>query len=161
MPMKYSIKGFRLVLSAIIILATFLVYIPAMRGDFIWNDDTFLTNNPLIHAPYGLYYFWFSTKPPDYFPLVSTSLWLEWRLWGMNATGYHITNVLLHAISSILVWLVLTRLKIQGAWLAGLIFAIHPVNVVSVAWIIERKNTLPMVFYLLTILVYLKFEEIG
>src|SRR3989338_9517524 len=140
MPMKYSIKGFRLVLSAIIILATFLVYIPAMRGGFIWDDDAFLTNNPLIKASDGLYYFWFSTKPPDYFPLVSTSLWIEWRLWGMNATGYHITNVLLHAISSILVWLVLTRLKIPGAWLAGLIFAIHPVNVESVAWIIRSEE---------------------
>jgi hypothetical protein len=71
----------------VIVLMTLLVYIPAMRAGFIWDDDLFLTENPLIKADDGLYHYWFSTKAPDYFPLVSTSLWLEWRLFGMNATG--------------------------------------------------------------------------
>ncbi len=147
--------------ACVIILITFIVYIPAMRGGFVWDDDSFLTNNPLIKADDGLYRFWFTTEAPDYFPLTSSTLWLEWRIWGMNAFGYHVVNILLHILSSLLIWLILKRLKIPGAWLAALIFAIHPVNVESVAWITQRKSTLPMAFYLLSIFLYLKFEETG
>jgi len=149
-------------LLLLIVAATLIVYMPAMRSGFIWDDDRFLTDNPLIKAPQGLRLFWFSTYPLDYFPLTSTTLWIEWRLWHMNAAGYHVVNVLLHAASAVLVWRVLARLIPRsgtGAWLAGLIFAVHPVCVESVAWITERKNTLPLPLFLASLLVYLRFDE--
>jgi len=153
-------KTSRFIPSAVLILlVAVLTYLPVYHADFIWDDDDFLTDNPLIHAPDGLHRFWCTTQAPDYFPLVSSQLWFEWRFFGPHAAGFHIVNVLLHAISAILLWQVLLALKIPGAFWAGLIFAVHPVNVESVAWITERKNTLPMVFYLLTILLFLQFHK--
>src|SRR6266581_5238997 len=144
-----------------ILLLTLLVYWPALQGGFVWDDDSMLTDNAAIKSPHGLYYIWRSTALPDYFPLTSTTLWAEWRLWGMHAWGYHLTNVLLHAFSAMVIWRVLHRLGIMGAWVIAVIFAAHPVNVESVAWITERKNTLAMLFYALAWYAFLRSQETG
>lgn len=149
----------RIIGIAIIVFVTALIYLPALTGDWIWDDGGFVSENPIIKASNGLKRFWASTEPPDYFPLTSTTLWAEWRLWGMKTTGYHVTNLLLHIISALLIWLILLRLKVPLAWLCAFIFAVHPVNLEAVAWITQRKTVLPMVFYLLSILLYLKYEK--
>jgi len=145
--------------GALLILLTMLVYLPTMRGGFIWDDDKLIVRNRTVKASDGLYQFWFKAAEQDYRPVAWSFWWIEWRLWGAKATGYHVVNVLLHGIDAVLVWLVLRRLKIPGAWLASLVFAIHPVNVATVAWISEQKNTLSMFFFALAILLYLKFDE--
>ena len=145
--------------AGLLLLATFVTYVPALRDGFVWDDDRLITDNPMIQAHDGLYRSWFTTEALDYYPLTSSFWWLQWRLWGKNPGGWHAVNVLLHAANVVLVWTVLRRLRIPGAWLAALLFAVHPVNVATVAQINEQKNTLSMLLYAVAILLYLRFDE--
>jgi len=145
---------FGLFLAAI----TLIAYGPAWHAGFIWDDDAYLTQNPLLTAPDGLRRIWFSLDlPSQYFPLTYTTFYVERALWGFNPAGYHLVNLLLHAANALLVWRVLARLRAPGAWLAAAIFALHPVQVESAAWITERKNVLMGFFFLLTLLAWIKF----
>ena len=127
-----------------LVAAVFGVYIPALSAGFIWDDGLLLTENPLMGTPGGLREIWLGFSMPDYLPLTMTAFWLQWRLWGLDPVGYHAVNILLHTANAILFWRLLTRLKVPGAWVAALIFALHPMNVASVAWITELKNTLSL-----------------
>jgi tetratricopeptide (TPR) repeat protein len=134
-------------------------YAPLRHAGFLWDDDTFLTENPLIRAADGLRRFWFTGEPVDYWPVTSSTLWLEWRAWGLDPLGYHVTNVLLNALEVLLIWRILERLRVPGAFLAAAAFAVHPVNVATVAWITQRKNLMAMLFYLISILLFVKAED--
>ena len=148
--------------GGLIVLLVFLAYLPALRGGFIWDDDEYVTNNPLLSAPDGLRRIWFSTdSPSQYFPLTYTVFRLERSLWGLNPAGYHGINILLHAINALLVWRLLKRLSVPGAWLAGALFALHPVQVESVAWITELKSVLSLFFILLTLFCWIEFVGEG
>ena len=146
-------------LIAAIIIAVALVYLPALRGNFVWDDFLLITGNPLLQNASGLLEIWSGGRTADYFPLTNTVFWIEHHLFGRNATGYHAVNILLQTANALLVWRLLEQLNIRGAWLAGLIFGIHPVHVASVAWISELKNLLSMFFALLSILFFLELGE--
>ncbi len=118
MPLLATNENRPLAKTLLVIVLTFAAYVPAMGADFIWNDDIFLTQNPRIQAGNGLYRMWCTTEAPDYWPMTSTTLWIEWRMWGESATGYHVVNVILHIAASLLVWRVLLTLRIPGAWVA-------------------------------------------
>jgi protein O-mannosyl-transferase len=137
----------------------FLTYWPALHGCFILDDDLLLTDNALVKAPDGLTRIWFTREAVDYWPVTNSSFWIQWRLWGMNPTGYHVTNLLLHIIDCLLIWLLLKRLSIPGSFFAAILFAVHPVNVESVAWIAQHKNLLSLFFFLLSLLWYLKSQS--
>ena len=160
---------------AAIVLATLIAYLPAIRGGFIWVDDSYVHKNPVLESPSGLVKIWalrvvskadgkryISGYTEQYYPMIFTSFWLESRVWGnQNPTGFHVVNVLLHIANALLVWVICRRLGFGWAYLAAVIYALHPVAVESVAWITERKNTLSGLFYLLSVLWYLRFDKTG
>ncbi len=156
-----------------IVLATFIAYLPAIGGGFIWDDDDYVSENLLLQNFSGLADIWLlrpmttrdgqrylNSNTPQYYPLVFSTFWLESRLWDQNnPTGFHIVNILLHIANALLVWLICRRLGFAWAFFAGAVFALHPVGVESVAWITERKNVLSGLFYMLALLSYLRFDK--
>ena len=150
-----------LTLAKLLVGLTFIAYLPALGGGFVFDDGPLIVMNRLVRAHDGLYRFWFTTEASDYYPLTGSFWWFQWRIFGYHAGGYHAVNILLHAVNAILVWVILRRLKVPGAWLAAVVFAVHPVNVATVAWISEQKNTLSMLFSAVATLLYLRFYEDG
>lgn len=153
------------------------VYAPALHGGFVWDDvDIYIIDNPLLRVPEGLPRFWmpsrYSDAAPmpgtaptlpagtaDYHPLAYTTFWIEWQLWKDNPTGYHAVNLVLHAATSLIIWGVLRRLGLRGAWIAAAIFALHPVNVEAVAWIAQRKSLLGTMFGFAAFWCYATFDD--
>lgn len=143
-----------------IVLLTLLAYLPALRGGFVWDDDDYVTQNETLEDLHGLQRIWFEPgATPQYYPLVHTSFWIERHLWGLDPRGYHAVNVLLHALAAVLLWRLLLDLSVPGAFLAALLFALHPVAVESVAWITERKNVLAGVFYFAAAIAWFRFTR--
>ncbi len=142
-----------------IFCATLVAYLPALNGRLLWDDSGYLTG-PGLQSFRGLWIIW--SRPGatvQYFPILHSAFWLEHRIWGDAVAGYHLTNIALHAFSACLVVMIVRRLSLPGAWLAGFVFALHPVNVETVAWISEQKNTLSGVFCLASLLAYLYFDQ--
>ena len=149
-------------LGGLIVAAAVAIYIPAFRAGFIWDDDFYVLDNPQVVQPGHLAELWFSQHQviSQYYPLTMTGFWLEYRLWGRDhPAGYHVVNVLLHALGCLLLWRVLVRLAVPGAWWGAMLFALHPVCVATVAWIAELKNVLSLVLAMLAVLAYLRFEQ--
>ncbi len=144
-----------------LVVAAVLAYLPALRAGFVFDDWILLLNHPLIQAADGLRRIWATTEAPDYYPITWTSWWLQWRLWGNDPFGYHAVNLALHAVNVVLLVRVLRRLEAPGAWWVGLLFAVHPVNVSAVAWISSHKTLLCMLFFLASVLAWLRFVGEG
>jgi len=149
-----------LIRAVVIIIAGLLVFYPALSGDWLWDDGLYITGNPLLHEPGRLWKAWFVPGSfLEYYPIEQTAQWIEWKLWGGETFGYHLTNVILHLISALLVWRLLDKFGLRWAWLGGLLFVVHPMNVESVAYISEFKNALCLPPFLLALCAYIDFEE--
>ena len=142
---------------ALLVAASFF---PAVRGGFVW-DDTIITALDSVRDWGGIWKIWFDPKGAfiqgetgegHYWPIVYSTFWLEHKLWGFSPAGYHVVNILLHFANTALLWRLLSRLAVPGAWFAAALFAVHPLHTESVAWIIARKDLLSGMFYLLAFL---------
>lgn len=142
--------------KCLLVIATLVVlYAPALQSGFTWDDDEHLTQNPCIIGPQSIADIW-TTRAARICPLVLSTFWLEHQMWGLSPMPYHLVNVLMHAGAVLLLWRVLLALRVPGAWLGALLWAVHPVQVETVAWVTEMKNTQSGLFFLCSILFYLR-----
>lgn len=124
-----------------------VIYSPSVNGQFIWDDIyIYIVNNELLRSPIGLWKFWFSNEPADYFPLTYSTFWLEWRFAHEDPRLYHITNMILHCATGAVLYRLLCLLKIPAPLWITLLFVVHPLQVESVAWISQRKTLLAAFF---------------
>jgi tetratricopeptide (TPR) repeat protein len=157
-----SLASNKALLAGLLVAMTLVAYRPVLDNGFIWDDDDYVVENPTLRSPKGLTQIWLDFgATPQYYPLVHSTFWVEYQIWQLDPAGYHLVNVLLHALGVVLLWRVLSLLRMPGAWLAAAIFALHPVHVESVAWITERKNVLSGVFYLGSLFAYLRSVGLG
>jgi protein O-mannosyl-transferase len=156
---KGKTERVRLGLGMLFIFAlVFIVYNPILPGSFLMDDHRLIKDeNPLVNGQFSPLNIWFQTD----FTLSTFALWLQWLAWGEHPGCYHAVNMALHALSAVLLWRLLARLKIPGAWLAAVVFAVHPVCVNSVARIAEIKNTLSLPFFILSFWFYLRYEDLS
>jgi Flp pilus assembly protein TadD len=139
--------------------AAVAAHAPALLGGFVFDDHLLVEGSALVRGPFSA--LWVTTTTTDYWPLTWSTFWVEWRLFGDAAWGYHATNLALHVATALLLWRVLRALEIPGAWLGALLFAVHPVTVESVAWISERKNVLSSVLFLLSLAAWIRLDARG
>ncbi len=172
-PPSFNLFGFNLAaiaaprtLAGLLLCVLIAVsYLPVIYAGLVW-DDIILERAAPIKSLSGLWDIWFVPSSLEqyeghYWPLLYTTFWLDHKLWGGSVLGYHLVNVALHAAMTLLLWRLLLRFGVLGAWFAAAIFAVHPLHVESVAWVIGRKDVLAGLFYLATVLCYVRFVEVG
>lgn len=147
-------------LALVLVLLSFATYQKVWHAGFIWDDDAHVTKNAVIVGPLGVLDIWTSAAA-RICPLVLTSFWAEYHAFGLDPQPYHLVNVLVHALSAVVLWRVLVQLRAPGAWLGAALWAFHPVQVETVAWITELKNTQSCFFFLLSILYFIKYLQAG
>jgi tetratricopeptide (TPR) repeat protein len=146
-------------MGLVLLCAVFIVCSPAVNGGMLWDDNAHVTR-PELQSWHGLWRIWFDVgATQQYYPLLHSAFWVEHQLWGDDVTGYHVVNLLFHAFAAWMVFLIVRRLSLPGAWFAASVFALHPVCVEAAAWISEQKSTLSAAFYLASMLVYIGFDR--
>ena len=159
-PRRAGIRWLTPVIGAALVTLTWLTFGQTLRHEFInYDDNAYVYQNPTVIRGLtldGIVWAFTHVHSGNWHPLTSISHMLDCQLYGLNAGGHHLTNVLLHSIAVLLLFLVLRRMTgafWRSAFVAA-VFAIHPLRVESVAWVAERKDVLSGVFFMLTLWAY-------
>ena len=147
---------------ATLLLLIIAAFWPALFGGFVWDDNRYIVEEDQVRLVGGLADIWFmpsSLAENHYWPVLYTSFWLEHKLWGFNPFGYRLVNILLHCLNTLLLWRLLVRYAVPGAWLGAALFAVHPVHAEVVAWIITRKDLLATLFCLLAVICWQRYRQ--
>lgn len=153
--------------SSIVTIAVvvFVTYQATLRFNIVrWDDHLYVSENEAVLQPQGIITIWSRLSIPGFstnWPVTNTTYWLEYRLWGPKPGLYHLTNVVLHAVCAGLAYVFLVQIGAgrPAAWIAALLFAVHPVQVESVAWISERKNMLSGIFFFWCLIEYVRYRR--
>ena len=156
-PRPARVRAF-LAAAALVLLGAAVLH-PVLAGGWLWDDRHEVVENRILTGPSPLAQIWLAPAGPDYFPLKSTVQALEWRAFGARPAGYHAVSLALHLAGALLAWRLLRRLGAPWAWLGGMLFALHPLAVESVAWAAELKNTLSLPLLLLAAGAWLDWDE--
>jgi len=175
-PLNFPVK--HLFIYVLVLLTINLaVFLPSMRGDFLWDDKYFISENPNIQSPNFLKTFlvspfggfsgldensaWMDRIMQFYRPLTSLSYWVDFKVWGLNPAAFHLTNILLHIANSVLLFFILLSLEISvaPAFLSALLFSVFPLHFENVAWISGRTDLLSFLFAVLSVWFFIKFLD--
>lgn len=139
-----------------------VLFWPVLGAGFVWDDGVLIGQNATLGDPSALGLIWAGARGfHDYYPLTWTLFWAELQAWGPAPAPFHAVHLALHLLSVVLLWRLLESLRLPGAWSAALLFAIHPLNVATVAWVSETKNTLSFVFYAVSALAWIRWMRGG
>lgn len=152
---RWKGSGFLFALAVV----TLIAYSPALLGGFVFDDPLYVVENEKLTTPEGLWRVWIEPTAYAYHPLVMTTFWIEYQLWGLHPFGYHLVNVLLHLANALLLLGLMKQLGMAGAGIASFLFALHPVHVESVAWITERKDVLSGFFSLVSVYLWNESQQ--
>lgn len=148
------------ILCLLLVVATLALYNPVNRHPFVnYDDDRYVTDNPHVHAGLSwdtVTWAFSTTEQANWHPLTWLSHALDYQLFHGNATGHHFTSLLIHALNAVLLFLLLVRAtgRVGPSLFVAALFALHPINVESVAWVAERKNVLSTFFFFAAIGAY-------
>jgi len=147
--------------TLVLFALAFLIYGFGIGRGFDFDDFVYISKNPLLRRPDAIHTFWFTSEAFNYYPLFWTLLRGQWLLWGDHPLGYHLVNLIMHSVNAVLVWRIARVWKLPGAWWIAALFAVHPVNVQTLAWAAEQKNTWSFFFMALALLAFLQHTQDG